>query len=138
MNLSEVLRPLFFLHCFDLSAGGCCIITPPPPPPPRFPRLSCFMRVVLFRRQCRLGWLGGRRQRLLDNAGVSCLMTTDFLTPDGLSWRRHQKGICCIPTCILPINYVLLAHLSLFSVSFWDTAMSVVRVDVRDVRPSTF
>ena len=33
------------------------------------------------------------------------------------------------------------AHLSLLRVSFWDTAMSVVRVDVRDVRdicPSTF
>ena len=30
-----------------------------------------------------------------------------------------------------------LAHLSLLRVSFWDTAMSVVRVDVRDVRPST-
>ena len=34
-----------------------------------------------------------------------------------------------------------LAHLSLLRLSFWDTAMSVVRVDirdVRDVRPSTF
>ena len=35
-------------------------------------------------------------------------------------------------------NYVLLVHLSIDRVSFWDTVMSVVRVDIRDVRPSKF
>ena len=32
------------------------------------------------------------------------------------------------------ISIILLAHLSLLRVSFWDTAMSVVHVEVRDVQ----
>ena len=51
----------------------------------------------------------------------------------------HSEG-----SVIFQYNQTFLAHLSLLRVSFWDTAMSVVRVDVRDVRdvrnvrPSTF
>ena len=50
-------------------------------------------------------------------------------------------GVCRWGFLFSSTDFLFLAHLSLLRMSFWDTVMSVVRVDIRDVRdvcPSTF
>ena len=39
---------------------------------------------------------------------------------------------------VILLLFFFLAHLSMLMVSFWDRVMSLVRVDVRAVRPSSF
>ena len=49
-----------------------------------------------------------------------------------------KNALSSIKFYFSPLSHLILAHLNMLRVSFWNTLMFVVRVDVRDVRPSTF